>query len=373
MYRNARAAIAAGALLAMASAPALAQRPAQVPDYYPPEYDKIIEDSKGEGKLLIYSNLSADMIGPAVAGFNELYPWIRVEMLELDSSEVMERYLAEKGTGATTADILLTVAADVWLDFINRGEIVDYASPEAPHYPDWSLTHPGLYTAGVDPVLLVWNKLVLPEELVPTGMKDLAQKVKDNPDVFTPGSLTSYGVHFGSYGYTVNYALAQHHGDAIWDIYETLGPVTRSERGSGAMMEKLTLGEYKVAYLSGAAGPWLAVRDPARAEIIGWSFIDDGNPLTLRGMAIPSAVTNENAAKLMLDYLLSRKGQIDLAAGGRVPFRPDVTQEDVNGQFTYSSILEEIGEENVTYVEYFPQLNADNKAFVERWKAAFGL
>src|SRR3546814_13632655 len=56
----------------------------------------------------------------------------------------------------------------------------------------------------------------------------------------------------------------------LWDWYDIIGASTRTERGSGAMLEKLTTGEYKLAYLSGAAGPWLAVRDPARAAIIGW-------------------------------------------------------------------------------------------------------
>src|SRR3546814_3239601 len=114
----------------------------------------------------------------------------------------------------------------------------------------------------------------------------------------------------------------------LWDWYDIIGASTRTERGSGAMLEKLTTGEYKLAYLSGAAGPWLAVRDPARAAIIGWSFIKDGNPLTLRGMAIPSAAKDSDSAKLMADYLLSRKGPIELAAGGRVPFRPDIRSEE---------------------------------------------
>src|SRR3546814_2631555 len=108
-------------------------------------------------------------------------------MLELGSCEVSGRYLAEKGTGSNTADLLITVAADRWQDFQARGEIVEYASPESSHYPEWSLIHAGLYTVGVDPVLLVWNKAVLPAELVPTGIEDLVQKVAENPDVFGPG------------------------------------------------------------------------------------------------------------------------------------------------------------------------------------------
>src|SRR3546814_6154681 len=59
------------AVAATAAAPAAAQVPAQLPDYYPPSYEKIVEGSKSEGHLLIYSNLSADMLGPAVAGFGE--------------------------------------------------------------------------------------------------------------------------------------------------------------------------------------------------------------------------------------------------------------------------------------------------------------
>src|SRR3546814_4266120 len=79
-------------------------------------------------------------------------------------------------------------------------------------------------------------------------------------------------------------------------------------------------------------------------------------------MAIPSAAKDSDSAKLMADYLLSRKGQIELAAGGRVPFRPDISPADVNGQFTYSSILAEIGEENAAYVDYDPKLVTGHEA-----------
>src|SRR3546814_13927203 len=106
-------------------------------------------------------------------------------MLELCSGEVIERYLAEKGTGSNTADLLITVAADRWQDFKARGAIVEYASPESSHYPEWSLLHAGLYTVGAAPVLLDWNKAVLPAALVPTGIADLVQTVSQNPHTST--------------------------------------------------------------------------------------------------------------------------------------------------------------------------------------------
>lgn len=362
-----------GLALLAASAPRLGwAQSASLPDYYPESYGEIIEASKAEGNLLVYSNMSVDMWAGVLKRYKELYPWINVETLDLGSSEVMERYLAEQGTGSRTGDILVTVAPDAWINLVQREQIAQYHSPEAQHLPDWSIPYDSLYTIAVDPMLFIWNKLVLPEELVPTSFADLAEKAAANPEVFD-GKMTCYGAQFGSFGYTSAYAFIKHHGEKGWEWLETVGPMTRVERSSGPMVEKVTTGEYVVGYLTGSGNPWLAVRDPDRAQILGWSFISDGTPVMMRGAAIPKASTNVNAARLWLDVMLSEPGQAALAQGGRTPYRPGLTKADVGGAYTYEDAVNEIGEENIILVDYDPDMVTDHEAFMQRWLEAYNL
>lgn len=60
------------ALLVIAG-PAAAQD-ASWPDYYPDDYGDIIEASRDEDNLLVYSNMAEYNWTPIIEGFQELYP-----------------------------------------------------------------------------------------------------------------------------------------------------------------------------------------------------------------------------------------------------------------------------------------------------------
>src|SRR3546814_119664 len=143
--------------------------------------------------------------------FSGLYPWINVETLELSSSEITERYLAERSSGSRTADFIAH-SPDGWLTLQERGEIMPHTSAEVAHFPAGSNPFPGLYTFGCDPLLLVWNKAALPAELAPTSFADMVEKVTSNQDLFRD-RITTYNAGTGSYGYGINYAFVQHHGE----------------------------------------------------------------------------------------------------------------------------------------------------------------
>lgn len=343
------------------------------PSTYPADYGKLIDASKAEkGGVVCYSNMSAAQWRPLLEEFAKVYPWIGVQTLDINGSEAIERYLAETGTGSRSADLILTVAPASWLDMIQRKQIVDYRSPEAGAYPAWSMPSPGVYTAAVDPLVLLWNKALLPQNLWPTSFADLVEKVKANPNVFRK-KLASYGAHLTSYGYDTHYAFAKHHGEKVWDWYKVIGPNTRFERAAGPMVEKVTTGEYLLAYFCGSAAARMAVADKARSQFLAMSYITDGNPMVFRGLAVPKAATNINSAKLLLDFVLSSTGQKALARGSRTPVRPSITAADVNGAETFTSIASSIGQQNVVLVDYDPGLISDHAKFVERWKAANGV
>lgn len=367
-------ALSAGtALYGLAAPLGRARAQGEIPAGYPADYAAIIEGSKAENGLLFYSGVANAQIQPVIAGFKERYPWIDVQHLEINNYEMIERYLNEVGTGSPTAGILFTAAPDAWLKMIERGQVMDYASPETPAYPDHANSpHPGLYTGGGDPSILIWNKLLVPPELAPTGMEDLVEKVRANPDLFN-GRLTTYGAHLSGFGYSLHYALARFHGEKIWDWYRVLGPQTRFERSVGSMIEKTQAGEYVAGYIVANQTARVVVKDPAVAEILGLSYIHDGSPLTIRGLAVTAAAPSPNSAKLMLDFLLSREGQILYATEGKLPARMDITREDIDGGDTLTSFTEEVGAENIALVDYDPAMVTDYEPFLARWKEANGV
>lgn len=356
----------AGACLGIGFAASAAAQ--ELPDYYPENYQEIVEASREEGQLLIYSNMAQYNWAPVIKGFNELYPWIEVSTLDLESDEVFTRYYAENNSGAATTDLMASATVDGWRTFMEGDNALEYASPEAEHLPDWSMPVPNLYTISTDPMVMVYNKLTVPEDQQPKGISDLVRIVEENPDMFS-GKLTTYNSSQTSFGQAINLVYLREHGDEGWANFEKLGPISRTETSSGPMLAKLASGEYSIGYFISGIVFFPKLEDAATAQIMGWNFIEDGTPLFMRQMAIPKGSGNPNSAKLMLDYILSQAGQTAFGVGGLTPYRKDVSQEDV-AFYTYNAITEEVGEDNILFIDYDEALVADD-AFFERWRKAF--
>jgi iron(III) transport system substrate-binding protein len=355
--------------MSLLGVPARAQI-AGLPDYYPADYSQIIEASKSENKLLVYSSMSPDSWAASTAKFKELYPWINVEILELNSVELMERYLAERGTGAPTCDFISAVAMEKWYQFIEQGEILAYDSPEKPYLPDWSNPISGLYTISVDPLIIIYNKLLIPEAKWPKSLADIAALVEADPNAFN-GKIGIFGADGATSGFVGHKAYVDAKGDAAWDLFAKFGFATRNEASGGPAVEKTLSGEYSLGYFFSPGPAWLAVRDPAKAAVLGWSLIGDGQPLILRPAAIMAGAANPNAAKLWLDATMSREGQIGLAKGGRPPVRTDITAADTDGAFTYGDVVAQIGEAGIIPPSYDPAFYEGAEAFVAKWKEVF--
>jgi iron(III) transport system substrate-binding protein len=359
------------AVAATAAGRLSAQGTVSVPAGYPGSYADLIEGSRSEGGLLIYSGLSGHNWEGVIARYRELYPWIDVQALELGSSEITERYLAESGTGSRTAD-LIAHSPDGWLQLAERDLIGEYDSPEKSNLPTFKNELASVYTFGTDPIIFVWNKALLPEDLAPRDFADLVAKVQANPGVFE-NRITTYNASTGSFGYSLNFAFAQFHGEKAWEWFDILGPMVRTERSAGPMVEKVTTGEYVLSYFCGPTSVFEAVRNPARAEILGWGYIRDGNPLMARGIAAMNNASSPNSARLMVDVMCSREGQIAFGRSGGIPARTDIGPADVDGNVTYASVVGELGADHLAVVDYNPGLVTDYQAFIDRWTKAYRL
>ncbi len=160
------------------------------PDYYPANYGDMVEASKKEQKLLVYSIMSKDNWKPVLDDFKTRYNWLDVEALDLGSYEVFERYYSESAGGARTADLIITSAPDAWQDFIKKGELAEYKSAEDDKVPAFTKLAPSIYTASTDPMAFIWNKKLLPTP--PKSMGELADMVSKDSGKFSPGKIVSY-------------------------------------------------------------------------------------------------------------------------------------------------------------------------------------
>ncbi|MFI2228656.1 ABC transporter substrate-binding protein [Nocardia testacea] len=341
----------------------------EVPASYPADYRQIVDRSKTEGgELTIYSNTDQEAWVPIFEGFQDKFPWVTsINATNLDSDEVFQRTLSEQATGSAQADIVVSNAAEAWGDFAERpGTLLDYTSPELADLPDFAEPMPGVHVLSVDPITIAYNTELVPESQRPAGIHDLAAKVRDHPETFD--DMIAFRDVKGAFGFTVTAAF-MNHSPTAWEDMTTILAQSRPETSTGSMLEKVTSGEYAVAFFMGA--PALTAEDRT-GGLLEAGFVEDGQPMLRRGIGIPSSAPHSATAKLFLDYALSEQGQQKVSEGGLTAYRPGVEQSPDGGVPTYDDVLAEVGADSVIQIPYVKTDEDEADAFVARVKALLG-
>ena len=86
---------------------------AQIPAGYPADYAKTIEAAKKEGKLVVYGATDTKAAEPLIKDFSALYPGIKVEYNDMNTTELYNRFISETAAGGATADVLWSSAMDL--------------------------------------------------------------------------------------------------------------------------------------------------------------------------------------------------------------------------------------------------------------------
>lgn len=352
----------ASALMA-AGSPALS---ADLPDYYPADYQQLIDASKNENGLVIYSNVADYNWKPVLDGFKKVYPWIKVETLDLGSGTVHSRWEAEAGSQSRSADILVSGANDRWARYGLDSKMMQYQSPEISKLPDFSVPYPGVFVMSTDPLVIAYNTALLAEGKRPTGFSSLVKAATDDPAAYK-GRITTYDAARNSFGLASWWTVLNQKGAEGWDSLKKIGPMIRGETSGGTMNEKIATGEYLTGvYVSGITiFPRL---DQPGGKILGFAFPDDGTPVMMRGMGIPQNTANPNSAKLMVDYILSKAGQELIGAGGLTPYREGI--DSTNVRYTFQSIADQVGKDNMIIVGFDKALIDQAEDFSKQWTAA---
>ena len=335
-----------------------------VPPYYSPFYGQVVEDSKSENGLLIYSTLGYENWEPLIRAFQEHYPWINVISLELEPGEVFERYSQENGSELRTADIIISSDIAAWQDFTKQGQVLPYRSQEDSYLPSWAKAGAGIYALSSDPLLIIYNKQLV--ENPPVSMQDIGTLSSAFTSRYA-SNIVTYDIAMSQPGFAVNWFWVKNQGETGWDILKAIGqanPVLgTSER---QMVDDIGSGDGFLAYFVSA----IAVL-PRLQEYpdLGWSYIEDGQPIVLQSMAITQANSSPNSAKLMTDFLLSQEGQLALALGGLTPYRADIVRVS---PLHIEKVSEIVGQDKLIFLAFDPQLDnlASTAEFIQRWDAA---
>ena len=352
------------ALAALALAPTLAA--AQVPAGYPAAYADVIAGAKKEGKVVVYSTTDTASAKPLLDDFKALYPGISVEYNDMNSTEIYNRFISENAAAGASADVLWSSAMDLQIKLVNDGRALAYASPEIPSVPGWAVWRNEAFGTTYEPISFVYNKRLLAADEVPHSHDELAQMFAAKADKFK-GKVTTYDIEKSGVGFMLITQDAKAN-PKFWDFVKALGKVgPRFQSSTGTMMERISSGENLIGFnLFMSYAVLRAKKDPS----IGIVNPKDYTLVMSRVMFASKTAKNPNAAKLWIDYILSKRGQ-DIIAG-----KADLgsIRADVSGEMTAAALARTLGNA-VKPIPVGPDLlNALDQtkrlAFIKQWQAA---
>jgi iron(III) transport system substrate-binding protein len=310
----------------------LAQTP---PAGYPADYAQTIAAAKKEGKVVIYSALDTKAAQPLIRDFNALYPDIKVEYNDMNSTEMYNRFIAEAASGQGSADVMWSSAMDLQVKLVDEGKAMAYKSPEASKLPGWAVYKDEAYGTTYEPAVFIYNKRLVTGGDIPQDHAAFA-KILNTESAKFKGKVTTYDIEKSGVGFMFVVQDAKYF-PGMKDLEKGFGASSyRVYASTGNMLEKVSSGEHLLGYnVLGSYALVRAKKDPN----LGVVLPKDYTLVLSRVLFIGKQAKNPNAAKLWTDYILSARGQKLIGSDVEL----FAIRNDVDAEYTAASLNKQLG------------------------------
>ncbi|MEO5766147.1 MAG: ABC transporter substrate-binding protein [Casimicrobiaceae bacterium] len=355
--------MATACAVALCAAAAHGQTP---PAGYPADYAQTIAAANKEGKVVIYSALDTKAAQPLVKDFSALYPNVKVEYNDMNSTEMYNRFIAEVASGQGSADVMWSSAMDLQVKLVDDGQALAYTSPEAGKLPGWANYKNMAYGTTYEPSVFIYNKRLVTGDEIPQDHAGFVKVLNANVAKFK-GKVTTYDIEKSGVGFMF-VAQDSKYFPGLPDLEKAFGATAYKVYSStGNMLEKVSSGEHLLGYnVLGSYALVRAKKDPS----LGVVLPKDYTLVLSRVMFVGKAAKNPNAAKLWVDYVLSTRGQKLIGSDVEL----FAIRNDIEAEYTAASLNKQLGgnvkpipvsSEIVSYLDQKKRLD-----FLSAWKAA---
>ena len=255
---------------------------------------KLIEAAKKEGEVIIYGTMSLEAANLLNARFREKHPYIDVKLNRLGSGKFVPRVLAEVRANKFLADILQTNSLS--LHYIKKeGFLTNYLSPEDRFFPQQFKDQGFWTTTNMNVHVLAYNTKLVARDKAPRSYDDLLSPV------WKGKLLSDTSEQWGALMFQImgkERALRYMRGLAKQNI--------ALRRESSAMRAQLIAAGESPIDIDSTLGPVDELKK--RGAPIDWIALSPV-PVVTSAHAIAHRPPHPNAARLFLDFMLSREGQ----------------------------------------------------------------
>jgi iron(III) transport system substrate-binding protein len=271
------------------------------------------EEAKNEGRVVLYTSLNLEDSQPLADTFSAKYPGIKVEINRQGSSSLVTKVLTERRVGKRdNADLVITGADSLDLMLMETPTIFQkYTSRERP--PE----EPGFYSAVYFTIqTIAYNTRAVTGADVPKRYSDLLRERWKGKAAI---NLNNYGWIHAMLDF-----FGPEKGMDFLRKFAGLNP--KPGRGTTLMVQQwLGGGEVELAVPLNHDGITVF---KGKGLAVDWARLDDPLYADVHTAAILGMARNPNAARLLVDFILSKEGQTLMAKQGNSVMRDDISIND---------------------------------------------
>lgn len=272
--------------------------------------EELIEGAKKEGKVVWYGSLSLEDIKVLSEKFEKKYPFLRVEVFRSSGENLANRIMTETRAGRYLYDVVATGAFEVW-PLYKRGLLGKYISPESKPYPAAAKDPDGYWNDLYD------NYYVVGYNSAQVSQKDAPKKWED---LLHPRWKGQFAVDMEDYEWYMAMidSMGEEKGKRF--MQQLAKQDIQWRKGHTLIAQLVVAGEFPTALVYAHR----TEKMKSQGAPIDWETSFDPIVSGMRVVAVGAKPPHPNAAKLLLDYVLSKEGQTVIRSFYRIPAHPDV-------------------------------------------------
>lgn len=275
----------------------------------------LVDGAKNEKKVVIYATAAVEELQNLINGFKEKYPFLEVELFRTGSQRFLTRVTAEARAKKYTADIFLTNLTNTPI-LGEKNQLMKYESPESVAYPPSETKDPkGLWNlAWRQTRVLAYNTKLVTQQEAP----------KSYEDILNPKWKGKIGMPAEEYEWFAMQLKIRGEEKGIAFMKKLAAQDIRFSVGKTLNANLLVAGEFSILVL---VNSYTLERMKDRGAAVEWVNAD---PLvaSATGPSVAANAPHPNAAKLFVDFSLSKKTQETIIRSGHfIPSHPGVVPD----------------------------------------------
>jgi len=274
--------------------------------------DAVINAAKREGEVVYYASMNLSEANALIGEFEKRHPYVKVKLQRSGSEKLLTRVLTEARAKKSFADVIQTV--EFSMHIFSRGGLLTRYIPQANSYYPKDYKEEGFWTTVYyNAYVTAYNTRLVPPRLLPKTYDDLL-------DARWKGKMMMEGTKAEWFAGLLQ-IMGQERGLKYMRDLARQQPSPRE--GHELLAQLVAAGEGVMDINIPAAS---AERMKERGAPIDWIALGPA-PAVMVGIGLSAQAAHPNAAKLYLDFVLSREGQKLAQTPGRFVARADLAAE----------------------------------------------